>query len=942
MIHRNRHHPRSSIPGFLLLLTVLVAPAGEEPIPDPWQSLHPYRAIACLAALRQPLDAQPDDQRLLGLALMSYVNLCLEGENETTGGSGPWLAYAQTLAARRAKARGGAQPATLAEAAPELWVQAITGDLVAVSEALKHWPDEQKSPHHRALAALATRDWHAFHAQEPATVHERYVAVHVGFESGARQFVDALDLGSHEHNPLVSAIMQWRSNRWGNPATVVKEAVAATAWILRGRELDDAQALALLGQLITACGGQPEQGVTRDQALRAAATAAERIERTSGRAIGVAYRICNELSARPRGLLGADGKHRLVGLGDLAAWNRDRLYLAGFYGYLLNRDGRDGSFAGADQAFVAPLREAAPGSVLATRYALGLQGVSFAENDKPTPEVLTAAATALKEELSRDPCHGDLTLIIAINKLAKQRPDLAAQSLRALLAKRSAGLGRAGLERAVDLAADCGLVPLVLPSLRHWAARDPHDLGLHKLMLRWSAAGSLLSLDGLKPTRSWIDPQVNNTKLPWPELGASERFAIRWSGSLRITTPGSYVVAVDSDDGSRLVVGDLVVDNAGDHAMQVRQTRGDLPAGWVPLRLEFHQGGGEAGCRLLWQPPGATQLELIPAAALAHGDERQPGLAADGYALDVRYDQIFGQDLGLIAFARARPWHLGAQELVGTALYDANRAPEATPFFRASVAELDDMRFSGMRLTLCLLGTPDVEGALANLRRFPDLGPRGWEYGFSVWALRKAGRLDDAIAILGDHLEADVVGNFVRGNAALDRMDIPAARKYFRAYLDGWRNASVRWMDLNQVRLHLAILDRIDGKEPNWNALREDIHQSRGEPYHDLVIDFLSGAETWDACKARIPTTPDGEDLFYFRAWVDLTTGQHAAAKAAFADLLARHPTWYEAPTCRAVLAWYARQTPETLAKLPVAKPVSAAPPAPDAKNKGKAGAEDF
>ena len=101
------------------------------------------------------------------------------------------------------------------------------------------------------------------------------------------------------------------------------------------------------------------------------------------------------------------------------------------------------------------------------------------------------------------------------------------------------------------------------------------------------------------------------------------------------------------------------------------------------------------------------------------------------------------------------------------------------------------------------------------------------------------------------------------------------------------------------------------------------------------MLDYLSGAETWEICKARIPTVVDGEDLLYFRAWVDLTTGDHAAAKAGFADIFARHPKWFEAPSCRDVLAWYGRQTEETLAKLPKAKPITPAP-------KAKVGNNDF
>ena len=50
-----------------------------------------------------------------------------------------------------------------------------------------------------------------------------------------------------------------------------------------------------------------------------------------------------------------------------------------------------------------------------------------------------------------------------------------------------------------------------------------------------------------------------------PEVPADD-FSVRWTGKLVPTKTGSHVLAVASDDGSRLYLdGKMVIDNWGDH-----------------------------------------------------------------------------------------------------------------------------------------------------------------------------------------------------------------------------------------------------------------------------------------------------------------------------------------------------------------------------------------
>jgi PA14 domain len=130
-----------------------------------------------------------------------------------------------------------------------------------------------------------------------------------------------------------------------------------------------------------------------------------------------------------------------------------------------------------------------------------------------------------------------------------------------------------------------------------------------------------LSAD-LKPALSRIDAQVDvaATDQNWPGTNLSSHYYIRWTGILRVPTDGMYTFTTESDDGSWLAIGGVdVVDNAGFHAMQEAKGVISLKAGDHPIRLDFRQAEGEAGCRLLWTIPGRSQ-EIIPASALFHAD----------------------------------------------------------------------------------------------------------------------------------------------------------------------------------------------------------------------------------------------------------------------------------------------------------------------------------
>ena len=94
--------------------------------------------------------------------------------------------------------------------------------------------------------------------------------------------------------------------------------------------------------------------------------------------------------------------------------------------------------------------------------------------------------------------------------------------------------------------------------------------------------------------------------------GISDRFewfGLRYEGTLRVRTPGTYTFELTSDDGSRLYVGpERVVDNDFQHDPLTKTGTVTLAAGEHPLVLEYFQGPRfEIALQLFVTPPGGAR-----------------------------------------------------------------------------------------------------------------------------------------------------------------------------------------------------------------------------------------------------------------------------------------------------------------------------------------------
>jgi len=92
---------------------------------------------------------------------------------------------------------------------------------------------------------------------------------------------------------------------------------------------------------------------------------------------------------------------------------------------------------------------------------------------------------------------------------------------------------------------------------------------------------------------------------------ASDFFAIRFQGKVRVDVSGSYTFYTTSDDGSKLFInGTLVVNNDGLHGPQQRQGTLSLSAGFHDIEVQFFENTGGATLDVDWAGPGFARTSI--------------------------------------------------------------------------------------------------------------------------------------------------------------------------------------------------------------------------------------------------------------------------------------------------------------------------------------------
>ena len=90
-------------------------------------------------------------------------------------------------------------------------------------------------------------------------------------------------------------------------------------------------------------------------------------------------------------------------------------------------------------------------------------------------------------------------------------------------------------------------------------------------------------------------------------------YALKYDGFLKIPADGVYVLFLESDDGSTLVLDNkLIIDNDGQHAMIEKSAEVALAKGFHQISIRFFQHGGGDGLVLSWLGPGIRKQEIKP------------------------------------------------------------------------------------------------------------------------------------------------------------------------------------------------------------------------------------------------------------------------------------------------------------------------------------------
>jgi hypothetical protein len=141
-----------------------------------------------------------------------------------------------------------------------------------------------------------------------------------------------------------------------------------------------------------------------------------------------------------------------------------------------------------------------------------------------------------------------------------------------------------------------------------------------------SSPASLPDFDALAPYLTTTVASLDAAATTGPVLGSGrvDGVGALLEGWIEIPADGAWTLSLESDDGSRLLIGDeVVVDHDGLHGMTSRSGTIGLSAGRHRLRIEYFERDGPAGLVLRWEGP-ATPVATVPSSALAHGGSDEP------------------------------------------------------------------------------------------------------------------------------------------------------------------------------------------------------------------------------------------------------------------------------------------------------------------------------
>jgi alpha-L-fucosidase len=89
-----------------------------------------------------------------------------------------------------------------------------------------------------------------------------------------------------------------------------------------------------------------------------------------------------------------------------------------------------------------------------------------------------------------------------------------------------------------------------------------------------------------------------------------EEYAYVFEGFVKIPADGLYTFYVASDDGSKLWIGDVLIDNDGAHSLTEKSAEIPLSKGYHPFKLQFFENTGGDELYVHWKGPGFEKTTL--------------------------------------------------------------------------------------------------------------------------------------------------------------------------------------------------------------------------------------------------------------------------------------------------------------------------------------------
>ena len=169
------------------------------------------------------------------------------------------------------------------------------------------------------------------------------------------------------------------------------------------------------------------------------------------------------------------------------------------------------------------------------------------------------------------------------------------------------------------------------PTLAAYAPPEPvKPEGLEKGLQFAAYAGRwdvLPEFDELEPVATGTCEKFSHAVYPEnrKEDEDVDVFALKLTGFVRVPAEGVYFFYTNSDDGSRLYIGDrLVVDNDTAHPVREMGGRIRLKAGLYPIAVTFFERDGNELLEVSYEGPNLAKQEIPPEALFCRPSDAAP------------------------------------------------------------------------------------------------------------------------------------------------------------------------------------------------------------------------------------------------------------------------------------------------------------------------------